>query len=117
MTTDSYGHASEGVVVLTFTSKEHDTIRAHARIPMELNMLDQFIGDGNAKLTISMDISDKEYGRGVSVMASLTMTVNQDDESVQMAYHYGSALLKGAISETIPKLNKVYDELKTRVKG
>ena len=80
-------------------------------------MLDQFIGDGNAKLTISMDISDKEFGRGISVMASLTMTVNQDDESVQMAYHYGAALLKGAVSETIPKLNKVYDELKTRVKG
>ena len=117
MITDACGHASEGVVVLTFTSKEHDTIRAHARIPMELNMLDQFIGDGNAKLTISVDISDKEYGRGVSVMASLTMTVNQDDESVQMAYHYGSALLKSAISETLPKINKVYDELKKHVKN
>ena len=113
---DVRGHASEGVIVLTFTSKEHEAIRTHARIPMELNMLDQFIGDGNAKLTISMDISDKEYGRGVSVMASLTLVVNQDDENIQMAYHYGSALLKGAISETLPKLNKVYDELKS-IKG
>ena len=108
------GRASDGVVVLTFTSKEHQPIRAHARIPMDFNMLDQFIGDGNARLTVSLEISDKEYGRGVNVMASLTLTCNQDDDSVRMAYHYGSALLQEAISDTVPKLNEVYNELKAR---
>ena len=112
--TEATGRATEGVVTLTFTGSNHKPIRAHARIPMDLNMLDQFIGDGNAKLTVSIDISDKEYGRGVSVMASLTLTCNQDDDSVQMAFHYGAAVLKSAVAETIPKLNKVYDELKAR---
>jgi len=111
---DVHGDARQGVVVLTFTDKAHKPIRAHALIEMDLNMLDQFIGDGNAKLTVSMEVSDKEYGRGVSVMASLTLTCNQDDESVKMAYHYGAAVLKGAVAETLPKLNKVYDELKAR---
>jgi hypothetical protein len=77
-------------------------------------MLDTFIGDANAKLTVSMEISDKEYGRGVSVMASLTLTVNQDDAAVESAFSYARALLHDKISETVPHLNEAYDELKKR---
>jgi len=110
---DQFGSTRNGTVVLTFTENKR-TIRTHAVFDMDENMLDQFIGDGNAKITVSMEVSDKEFGRGVSVMASVTVTVNQDDESIKMAYHYASAVLKEKVKETIPKLNKVYDELKKR---
>lgn len=106
------GNIRNGTIVLTFA--ENKTIRTHAVFEMDENMLDQFIGDGNAKLTVSMEVADKEFGRGVSVMASVTITVNQDDESINMAYHYAGAILKEKVRETIPKLNKVYDELKAR---
>ena len=107
------GTVKNGTVVLTFTENKK-TIRTHAVFEADENMLDQFIGDGAAKLTVSMEVADKEFGRGVSVMASITVTVNQDDESIKMAYHYASAVLKDRVKETIPKLNKVYDELKKR---
>lgn len=77
-------------------------------------MLDTFIGDANAKLTVSMEISDKEYGRGVNVMASLTLTVNQDDATVDGAFAYARAVLHEKIAETIPQLNEAYNELKKR---
>lgn len=77
-------------------------------------MLDTFIGDANAKLTVSTEISDKEYGRGVSVMASLTLTVNQDEATVDAAFSYARAVLHEKVTETIPVLNEAYNALKGR---
>lgn len=78
----------------------------------EAKMLNTFVGDGAAKVTISQEISDKNYGRGVSVMCSITLTVNQDDATVDTAMAYGRTILNEKIADAVGQLNAIYEEFK-----
>ena len=75
-------------------------------------MLDTFVGDGAAKGTISQEISDKNYGRGVSVMCSITLTVNQDDATVDTAMAYGRTIINEKIADAVGQLNGIYEQFK-----
>jgi hypothetical protein len=50
--------------------------------------MDQYkkiVGDGLAKVTVSADMSLKEYGNGASAMVSVSLTCNQDKETIETA--------------------------------
>jgi hypothetical protein len=55
-------------------------------VPKEI--MDEFkniIGDGMAKVSVSVDLSIKDYGTGASAMASVTLSCNQDMQTIQRA--------------------------------
>lgn len=55
-------------------------------IPTEVLMdVSQIIGDGLAKVSMTMEKSDKQYGNGVGVSVSVTLTCNQDTQSIENA--------------------------------
>lgn len=106
---------NHGAIVLTFTDKgKHKPIRTYVPISIEGTMLNELVGEGNAKVTVSVEIADKEFGKGVTVMASLTLTINQDDDTVDYAMHRIRETLIEKVQMAIPRLNEVYNELKTR---
>jgi hypothetical protein len=106
---------NQGAIVLTFIDKgKHKPIRTYVPISIEDAMLSDLVGEGNAKVTVSVEIADKEFGRGVTMMASLTLTVNQDDDTVDYAMHRIRETLIEKVQMAIPRLNEVYNELKTR---
>jgi hypothetical protein len=55
-------------------------------------MLEHLAGDGKAKITMSFDLSNKSYGTGASVMCSVTLTVNQDAETLATAFLHARSI-------------------------
>lgn len=47
--------------------------------------LKQMIGDGQAKVTASREISSKDYGNGGSVFVSVTLTCDQSQQMIDYA--------------------------------
>ena len=60
-------------------------------------LMDDFkniIGDGNAKVNVSVDMGIKDFGTGASAMCSVSLTCNQDYETIQKAISLASAVAK-----------------------
>ncbi|MGA1353557.1 MAG: hypothetical protein ACO32I_02040 [Candidatus Limnocylindrus sp.] len=108
------GKHADAVLTVVFADADKTTVSASKRVHVEDKMLSDFIGNGAAKLTVSMEIADKDYGRGVSVMASLTLTVDQDDTMIETAFHYARSLLLDEVKQTVPQLGSIYDGLKRK---
>lgn len=85
MTTESEITSKYALVRMTIkTARCEDTYTRNVEVPML--MLQHLAGDGKAKITMSFDLSNKSYGTGASVMCSVTLTVNQDDDTVAEAF-------------------------------
>ena len=108
------GKHGEAVFTIVFADADKTTASASRRIPVEDKMLSDFIGNGAAKLTVSVEIADKDYGRGVSVMASLSLTVDQDDTMIETAFHYARSLLLDEVKQTVPQLGEIYANIKRK---
>lgn len=84
MTTQSEIRTSQAQVRLTIkTARCEDTYTKTVEMPVDLH---EIAGDGKAKITLSYDLSNKSYGNGASVMCSLSLTVNQDAETISHAF-------------------------------
>lgn len=61
----------------------------------EQDRLKRLIGDANAKVTISREISEKDFGNGGSLFVSVTLTVDQShkgiSEGVELAKYYAES--------------------------
>ncbi len=58
----------------------------HYSKEMSIPDMKHLVGDGEAKVTVSADLSNKQYGNGASVMVSVTATVDQSTEVVEEAF-------------------------------
>lgn len=47
--------------------------------------LKTIIGDGKARVTVSKELSEKDYGNGGSVFVSVTMTCDQSQDMIDTA--------------------------------
>ena len=81
-----------GRVALVVKTAEDET---HYSKEMELPDMKHLVGNGEAKVTVSADLSNKQYGNGASVMVSVTATVDQNTEVVEEAF----GLLRMIIAE------------------
>ncbi len=72
-------------VILTDNENE-EVLNYTGETPKEI--MDRFkalIGDGNATVTVGTDMGLKNYGRGVSVMVSVSLACNQDEQTINAA--------------------------------
>jgi hypothetical protein len=53
-------------------------------IPTEVAMKD-IIGDGLAKVSMTLEKSDKVYGNGISASVTVTLTINQSEDAIAEA--------------------------------
>jgi len=63
----------------------------------------ELIGEGEAKVTVGLDIANKDYGCGVSAFVSVTLTCDQDEAIIKMAgdaaVQMAAEIMPGAILE------------------
>lgn len=71
--------------IVVETPKQKTVYQKDIDIPMEI-VMDELIGNGLAKISMTMENSEKNYGNGVSVSVTVTLTVNQDESSVKKAF-------------------------------
>lgn len=84
MTTGSEIRVSHAQVRMTIkTARCEDSYTKTVEMPVNLH---EIAGDGKAKITLSYDLSNKNYGNGASVMCSISLTVNQDADTIEHAF-------------------------------
>ena len=101
-------------ISLTFSPKGAQRIETHKvfeTTKKEEDMLQELKGDEAAQVRINLEIADKNFGRGVSVSGSISLTVGQEDALLETAFNYGAAILSDKIREIVPKLNRIYEEI------
>jgi len=63
-----------------------ETLIFEGETPRELmDQYKQLIGDGNASVSVSTDMSIKKFGAGSSAMVTVSLTCNQDQQTIAAA--------------------------------
>ena len=82
------------------TGQRISYIRNTSEIPKELmDSYQQILGDGKARVTVSADMGTKEYGRGVSVMVSVSLSCNQDGQTIANAIAMAGNFARGYLTQ------------------
>lgn len=58
-------------------------------------MMDQYqeiIGDGKARVGVTTDFAVKDFGNGISTMVSITLSCNQDQQTLQRGLELAAAM-------------------------
>jgi hypothetical protein len=64
-------------------NKQHYTSTHDGEVPKAMaDYAQQVVGNGQARVAISADMSFKDYGNGVNVAVTLSLSCNQDDASI-----------------------------------
>jgi len=78
------------------------------------DLMDEYrkiIGDGLAKVTVGGEVSIKEYGTGASGFASVTLTCNQDELTIDKAAKLAGDFAKNYAHEHRAILEKELNQL------
>ena len=69
-----------------------DKIITEEDVDMPRDKLEALVGDGQARVTCSFDLSDKDFGAGFGAHCSVSLTVNQSEDDVDRAADIASSL-------------------------
>ena len=72
-----------------------------------MDKFSKVLGDGNAKITVGMDLSRKNYGEGFSVFVSVGVSCGQDKLTMKKAVRVCTEFLK----DSAPGVKEVVQEL------
>lgn len=71
----------------------------------------EVVGDGLAKVSVSADFSLKDFGKGVSSMATVTLTCGQDEASILRAYQLAGELAREFAQQNAIQAGEQFKEL------
>lgn len=75
-------------------------------VPKEvMDAYEQVVGNGLAKVSVSADMSIKDFGTGASAMVSITLSCNQDERTIVQAVN-----LAGGMARYFAKENRQHAE-------
>jgi len=69
------------------------------------------VGDGNARVSASLDMADKNYGRGFSAHVTVSLTVNQDVVSIKEGYNLCSELCAEMVKDAVDVAGAAWKEV------
>jgi len=72
------------------------------------------VGDGQAKVSISMGLSDKDYGSGFDVHVSVSLTCDQDAEVIGLAYESATEVVEGLIFDARERAQEIWAKSQER---
>mgnify|MGYP006273500341 CR=1 FL=1 len=102
-------HAS---FVVTIPGHPKNVSTYEGPIPEELmDEYQKIIGDGLAKVSISVDVSMKDYGAGASSMASVTLTCGQTESQIRVAQEMAKDLAMEFAYKNANLAKEVYKSL------
>jgi len=78
---------------------------------MGTDEVQDLLGDGNAKVSVSFGMSDKDYGRGFDAHISVSLTCDQDRGVIEFAYEAASDLASDMCAEAFQKAKDMYQEV------
>lgn len=68
-------------------------------LPVAPDELAALIGDGNARVVVSLEMKDSDYGTGFGAHVSVALTCDQSERGVEMAVVAAEELARGALGD------------------
>lgn len=91
------------VVSATYSPRKGEEYTAqdpNPNIPKEvMDEIQQIIGNGLARVTVSADFGIKDFGTGASAMCSVSLTCNQDTQTIERAAKIAGDLARDLAQE------------------
>jgi len=76
-------------------NKETFTSIGHLDLPEEyMDKYEKLLGNAQARVTVSADMSLKEFGKGTSAMVSVSLNCNQDEETIGQAIDFAGIIAR-----------------------
>lgn len=86
-----------------------DTVLAED-LYLSSNEIQDLVGDGNAKVSVGLGMSNKDYGNGYDVHVTVTLSCSQNREIVGYAYDAASDLASSICRDAYNKMTALYGE-------
>lgn len=68
------------------------------------------VGTGDAKVSLSFGMADKEFGSGYDVHVSVTLSCEQDPEVIRFAYVAASEIISEVILEANERAKELWEQ-------
>lgn len=75
-------------------------------------MFEDLIGDGNATISLTGTVGSMDYGSGFTVQLFTSVTVNQDDSTMEVAAHALADFTLRLLPKIAMQANEMYLDLK-----
>jgi hypothetical protein len=69
-------------------------------VGLEDDMAAALVGDGNARIAVSLDMADKNFGRGFSAHVTVSLNTNQDEATIRQTHAIATALAEEFLADT-----------------
>ena len=79
-------------------------------LSMSKDEIADLVGDGNAKVTVSFGMSDKDYGTGFDAHVSVSLACDQNVEIVGFAYESASLLAGDMIKDAVSQAKTRFEQ-------
>ena len=82
-------------------------------IPPEeyMRAAEKLLGDGQARVSISKELSTKDFGSGFGAHVSISLACNQDDDTIEKAAEKAGALAMELLEEHLGEAEELYNVL------
>lgn len=77
---------------------------------MAKDHLNNLIGEGDARVSVSYNLKDGEFGRGFGAHVSVSLVCDQRQSSVRNAYDHASELAEDFTNEAFARAKDMADE-------
>ena len=76
---------------------------------MPANEIHNLVGNGDAKVSVSMGVAEKDFGNGFDVHVSVTLTCEQDDDIIGFAYEAASDIASKMIIDSKTRAQELWE--------
>ena len=77
---------------------------------MDSSEIAALVGDGNARVSVSYGMADKNFGSGFDAHVSVSLTCDQSQGAIGFAYEAASDVASEMISEAIDRARELWQE-------
>jgi hypothetical protein len=67
------------------------------------------VGDGEARVSVSMGMSNKDYGNGFDIHVSVSLTCDQNPDILGFAYEAATDILAGLVLDAKYRAQELWD--------
>lgn len=80
----------------------------HEDLDMERDELSDLVGDKQARVSVSMDLGDKSFGNGFGAHVTVSLTCNQDEETIRDTFVIAKGLTDEFVEEAFEQAQVAY---------
>lgn len=81
---------------------------------MSKDAITSLIGDAQARVTVSLGLDDKDFGRGATGHVTVSLACNQDEGTIRDGAAVARALAEEFAVDALAAANDMYERAKTR---